>query len=95
MTRFLAVALLLVATSAQATQINCYPRDVVVKRLATGYGEARQAIGLNANGSVLEIFASAKTGTWTIATTTPSGITCLIAVGRNLEWVTDLKGDPT
>ncbi len=95
MTRFLAAALLFVATSAQATPRNCYPRDVVVKRLATGYGEARQAIGLNANGSILEIFASAKTGTWTVVITLPNGIMCLMASGENFEWVTDPKGDPT
>lgn len=95
MTRFLAAALLFVATSAQAIPRNCAPREVVVERLATGYGEARQAIGLNANGAILEIFASAKTGTWSVAVTMPNGIMCLMASGENFEWVNDPKGDPT
>ena len=44
---------------------NCAPRDSVVDRLASTYGESRQSIGLGERGMVIETFASSDTGTWT------------------------------
>ena len=64
---------------------NCAPRAVVIERLATGYGETRQSIGLGAQGAVVEVFASIETGTWTILVTTPGGMTCLAASGQSFE----------
>ncbi len=64
---------------------NCAPRDVVVERLASGYGETRQSIGLGARGTMVEVFASTETGTWTITVTAPSGVTCLVASGQSFE----------
>lgn len=70
--------------SAQGTR-NCAPRAAVVERLAEGYGESRQSMGIGANNSVVEVFASEETGTWTITVTTPSGLTCLVASGQSFE----------
>ena len=82
-----AAALLAATTSDVAAQNtrNCGPRDVVVNRLAEGYGETRQSIGLGANNAVVEVFASDDTGTWTITVTNPSGVTCLVASGQAFE----------
>lgn len=78
--------LALAATQASAQQSrNCAPRDVVVERLADGYGESRQSIGLGAQGAVVETFASDETGSWTITVTNPSGLTCLVASGQSFE----------
>ena len=71
--------------AAQAQQRNCGPREVVVARLAEGYGETRQSIGLGANNAVVEVFASEETGSWTITVTTPNGMTCLVASGQAYE----------
>ncbi|MFK7875993.1 MAG: hypothetical protein AB8B71_09475 [Paracoccaceae bacterium] len=64
---------------------NCAPREAVVDRLADGYGESRQSMGLGANNQVVEVFASSETGTWTITVTTPNGLTCLVASGQAFE----------
>lgn len=83
-----AAAALLVATSHSASAQNarnCGPREAVVMRLADGYGESRQSIGLGANNAVIEVFASADTGSWTITVTTPNGVTCLVASGQAFE----------
>ncbi|MBW4709680.1 hypothetical protein KX928_17980 [Roseobacter sp. YSTF-M11] len=64
---------------------NCAPREAVVDRLAEGYGETRQSMGLGANNAVIEVFASDETGTWTITVTTPNGLTCLVASGQSFE----------
>ncbi len=81
--------------SAQS-QRQCGRRPMVLERLAKGFGEARQSIGLAANGSVIETFASDETGTWTITVTSPQGVTCLVAAGRSFEAVAEAlppKGD--
>lgn len=72
------------AVEAQQAR-NCAPRDIVVTRLADGYGETRQSMGLGANNSIVEVFASEESGTWTITVTTPNGLTCLVASGQAFE----------
>lgn len=67
------------------TSPNCADRERVVERLATTYGESRQSIGLAPNNSVVEVFASLETGTWTITVTNPAGLTCLVASGQSYE----------
>lgn len=80
----LALAAMGQAAQAQQTR-NCGPREIVVDRLAEGYGETRQSIGLGANNAVIEVFASEDSGTWTITVTTPNGMTCLVASGQAYE----------
>lgn len=75
------------ATAQQAR--NCGPRELVVARLAEGFGETRQSIGLGANNAVVEMFASEETGTWTITVTSPNGVTCLVASGQAFEEVAE------
>jgi hypothetical protein len=79
----LAVLFTMPATAEQNR--NCAPRDTVVDRLASTYGETRQSIGLGERGMVIETFASSDTGTWTITVTTPNGLTCLVASGQSWE----------
>ncbi|WP_299878215.1 hypothetical protein [uncultured Sulfitobacter sp.] len=69
---------------------NCAPRAAVVERLAEGYGETRQSIGLGANNAVVEVFASDETGTWSITVTAPGGLTCLVASGQSFEKVAEV-----
>lgn len=73
------------ATAQAQTARNCAERDAVVSRLAEGYGETRQSIGLGANNSIVEVFASDETGTWTITVTNHAGLTCLVATGQAFE----------
>lgn len=79
------MAMAMGATASDAQTRNCGPRDAVVERLAAGYGETRQSIGLGANNQVVEVFASSDTGTWTITVTTTAGLTCLVASGQAFE----------
>lgn len=86
-----AAALYLVTTTDVAAQNarNCAPRDAVVDRLAEGYGETRQSVGLGSNNAIVEVFASSETGSWTITVTMPGGLTCLVASGQSYEAVAD------
>ena len=79
-----------IAVPAKAQQNrNCAPREAVVDRLASTYGESRQSIGLGERGMVIETFASRETGTWTITVTAPNGLTCLVASGQGWEELTE------
>ncbi len=81
---------------AQPAQ-NCAPRDKVVERLATKYGESRQSMGLGNNNSMMEVFASLESGSWTITVTMANGVTCLVASGQSFEALAEAlppQGDP-
>ena len=86
-----AAALILAMTTDVAAQgRNCGPRDAVVTRLADGYGETRQSMGLGANNAVIEVFASDETGSWTITVTRANGLTCLVASGQGFEQLAEV-----
>ena len=89
---------LMAPLAALAQPSNCAPRDQVVQRLAEGYGESRQAIGLGANNAVVEVFTSPDTGSWTITVTMANGMTCLVASGQAFETLAEAlpaMGDDT
>ena len=83
----------LAAQQGAAQGRNCAPREIVLERLAEGYGETRQSVGLGAQGRVMELFASQESGTWTVTVTLPSGITCLIAAGEAYEHLAEAAKD--
>jgi hypothetical protein len=78
------IFILTTQANAQPAQ-NCGPRDAVVERLAQGYGETRQSMGISTANTMVEVFASEQTGSWTILVTLPTGQTCLIATGGSFE----------
>ena len=67
----LGLAGVLLATQAAQAAPQCGPRDAVLATLADKYRETRQGMGIAANNSVMELFASAASGTWTITVTMP------------------------
>lgn len=87
---------LAMTTDVAAQNRNCGPREAVVTRLAEGYGETRQSMGLGSNNAVIEVFASDETGSWTITVTQANGLTCLVASGQGFEELAEAlpaKGD--
>ena len=73
-------------TSAQGTA-RCADRSVIVDSLAQKYGESRQSVGLGNNNTLVEVFASEETGSWSIIITRAGGPTCLVAAGNNYQLV--------
>lgn len=67
---------------------QCAARVQVLDMLATKYSETRRSIGIAADQTVMEVFAS-ETGSWTLTVTAPNGMTCLIGAGQNYETVTE------
>lgn len=66
---------------------NCAPREIVSANLTKKFGESRIAYSVSQKGVIIEIYASDKDGTWTIITTTPTGISCQIMHGTDFESV--------
>lgn len=75
------------AGSAGATspiaEILCAPRDEMVMRLERSFGEAPRAMGIRDMDSVMEIWASDRSGDWTLVLTYASGKSCIVAMGQD------------
>jgi hypothetical protein len=76
---------ILATQMAFAQPTSCAARAAVVERLQNQFGESRQSMGLGQNNTIVEVFASPATGTWTIVVTLPNGMSCLVASGESWE----------
>ena len=77
--------LLAVAQPSLARE-NCGVRETVVAKLQNSYSESLVAGGLQGNKNVqtmVEVWASEKTGTFTVILTNPQGISCVVATGTD------------
>ena len=55
------------------------------------YGEQARAMGLAQDNTVMEVYASEESGTWTLTVTMPNGLTCLVASGKSFETIAPTK----
>jgi hypothetical protein len=72
---------LIFAWAAQAQTTACNLRSVILGMLDTKYKEAPIGMG-NGNGYLLEVFVS-ETGSFTIVSSYPNGMACLLASGND------------
>ena len=95
---FLGAGLVLLSTVAQAADegrplaIPCFSYSEVVRQLKGTYAEAPVSLGLQSNGNLLQVFTSVDTGSWTILSTTPDGLACVLAAGERWESLPAPKG---
>lgn len=70
-------------TRAQSTQppLPCHSHAELARQLHDRYDETPVSLGLQGNGNLLQVYSSARTGTWTVVSTMPSGIACILAAG--------------
>ena len=88
-----ALVFALMAGAASAAP-QCADRAVVLMTLAVQYGEVPRHIGIAADLTLMELFVNEKTRSWTITSTTPSKITCLVAAGQNYESIAETPPGP-
>jgi hypothetical protein len=65
---------------------NCELRDTLVKQLSSKYSEQLAVGGLQkvqGTQALMEIWASAETGTFTVLVTNANGISCIVAAGTD------------
>lgn len=84
-----AAACLAQAAMAQASERTapCFKRSDLVVYLADRFEETPQVVAVTDAGMLLEVFASKSGATWTMALTTPAGLTCLMATGQDWQSV--------
>jgi hypothetical protein len=70
----------------------CGERDVLLEQFALEHQETPQALGLGADGGVIEVLVSPEGG-WTMLVTYPDRPTCVVAMGEAWEML-QLAGDP-
>ena len=75
---------------AQQQRQPCANRADFLNHLSANYEEAPVAMGLTANGGVLEVVAS-KNGSWTIIVTMPNGLSCGVASGMSWESIAKVQ----
>ena len=90
------IAATFIGSTAQA-QMVCGQRDTIIAQLEKKYGETRRSLGLQEGRGVVEVYASVKTGSWTITVTDTRGTMCLMAAGEafQAEEVAEVAETPT
>jgi len=68
---------------------NCGQRATVLNYLSAKYSEKPIAMGIAANGGLIEVLTSKDGTTFTIIVTMPEGDTCMVAAGQGWENLTD------
>jgi hypothetical protein len=72
----------------------CHDYKELVRQLGTRYEEVPVSTGLQSNGNLIQVFASPRTGTWTILSVAPDGTGCVVAAGRSWETTPPPPSDP-
>lgn len=88
-----------VAVSAQAIPApgggpRCYPHEDMVRWLDENYGESSQSYGLNDYGLVVETFANAESGSWSLVITDATGLSCIQDAGDSFVRSNQPDGEP-
>ena len=83
--RILTAAVLfgMAATGPPAHAASCGDRETVINRLETQFSEHLVGGGLQSVQSVVEVWASQETGTFTVLVTNTQGISCVVSTGSN------------
>lgn len=84
------VAFLLAFPAQPQSTAACGDRGYIAQRLDHSYSEKPVAMGLSADGAVVEVFAS-NTGSFTIVVTRPNGLSCILLTGESWEDLMALK----
>ncbi len=75
-------------------RMPCHDAADIAKQLGAKYAEAPVAIGLQTNGNLLQVYASRDQDTWTVVSTSPAGLSCIVAAGKQWESLKLSVADP-
>jgi hypothetical protein len=83
-------------TLAQAppsgTSPGCHNRTELTAMLNESYAQLPSALGVQADGQLVEVFVSENGMSWTIVLTRPDGWSCIVAVGEHWEALPAITG---
>jgi hypothetical protein len=63
----------------------CHSRADLTAMLQQKFSEQPSALGLQADGQLVEVFVANDGASWTIVLTRPDGWSCIVAVGQDWE----------
>ena len=92
--RILTAALLfgMACTGPPAWAQACAPRAALTAKLEAAYGETLSARGLQNPTALIEVFASAENGSFTVLMSRPDGISCILSTGTH--WMVEPAPPP-
>jgi hypothetical protein len=73
------------AADPLTAQPACQSRDDISQLLTQRFDEVPSALGLQSNGDLIQVFVSKDGKTWTMVTTRPDGISCIVALGQHWQ----------
>jgi hypothetical protein len=82
-------ALTRTTTPATTSQPTCLPHDGASAKMRQQYGEKLLGRGVSSDGTLLEIFLSAK-GSFTVIKTAPTGLSCVVDYGEGWQTLNQL-----
>ncbi len=80
-----AFVLLLHTAATVKAQPVCMPHDDFRVELQRNFSEAPVAIAIANNGSLIELYAKRDKSSWTLVMTRPSGLSCVLVAGEELN----------
>ncbi|QDP58371.1 MAG: hypothetical protein Unbinned664contig1000_52 [Prokaryotic dsDNA virus sp.] len=81
-------------SAGQSVEPVCGVRANVLTSLAAKYSESPVAVGVTANGGLIELLSAPDGKTWTILYTQPNQVTCLVASGESWQEITPRTTEP-
>jgi hypothetical protein len=75
-------------------RMPCHNATEIAKQLSSRYDEAPVAFGLQSNGHLLQVYSSEEKETWTVVSTSPTGMSCIVAAGKKWESLPQIKTGP-
>lgn len=92
----LAAFVMTIASAPVQAQQVCGEREAIIDRLKGKYEENHRASGLQNKSTMVEIWTSEKTGSWTILVTRTNGVSCIAATGKNwLDYAAEANLGPS
>jgi hypothetical protein len=82
------------AQTASNPRVPCHNAIEIARQLSSKYDEAPVAFGLQSNGNLLQVYSSSQKDTWTVVSTTPTGVSCIVAAGKRWESLPAVNNDP-
>ena len=76
------------------TPSACHSHADLTAMLNQKFAEEPSALGVQANGHLVEVFVSNDGASWTIVVTRPDGWSCIVAVGEHWEALPDPITEP-
>lgn len=80
-----ALILLTALAASPAMAQECIGTADAYASLINNYGEERLAMAMRPDGSVIELWGSRDTGTWSMFITLPNGLSCSVGSGQGFE----------